>query len=76
MSSAEADHLIREEHLLAALRDDAKSETVNAMQWLGGCPAAMEAERRNGSGMVAVELGNASDRTRKSAETTITGSSV
>ena len=54
--------LAPEQHLLVALRDDAESEVVDAMQRLGWCLTTMERERRNGGGVIAVGLGKATDR--------------
>jgi hypothetical protein len=57
-----AGRLAPEQHLLVALRDDAESQVVDAMQRFGWRLATMERERRNGGRVVAVGLGNATDR--------------
>ena len=55
------DRLAPEQHLLVALRDDAQSQVVDAVQGFGWRPATVERERRNGGRVVTVGLGKAID---------------
>jgi len=56
-----APHLAAEHHLLAALRNHAKTQAIDAVHRLGRQLATMERERRNCGRVVAVALGNARD---------------
>ena len=58
---AVVDRLAPEQDLLVALRDDAETQVVDAVQGFGWRLAAVERERRNGGGVVAVGLGKAPD---------------
>jgi hypothetical protein len=58
---AVVDRLAAEQDLLVALRDDAETQAVDAVQGFGWRPAAMQRERRNRSGVVPVGLGKAPD---------------
>ena len=61
LSRTVVDRLASEQDLLVALRDDAKTQVVDAVQGFGRRLAAVQRQRRNGSGVVAVGLGKASD---------------
>jgi hypothetical protein len=59
------DHLVPQQHLLAALRDHAQAQAVDAMEGLGRRPAPVERERGNGGSVVAVGLGKTFDCPRE-----------
>ena len=58
---AVVDRLAAEQDLLVALRDDAETQVVDAVQGFGWRLAAVQRERRNGGVVVAVGLGKAPD---------------
>ena len=58
---AVVDRLAAEQDLLVALRDDAEPQVVDAVQGFGWRLAAMQRERRNRGGVIAVGLGKAPD---------------
>ena len=58
---AVVDRLAPEQDLFVALRDDAESQVVDAVQGFGWRLAAVQRQRRNGGGVVAVGLGKAPD---------------
>ena len=68
MTGAVLDHFLPEQDLLAALRDHAQTQAVDAMQRFGGRIATMERERRNGGGVITVGLGKVSDGASQGAD--------
>jgi hypothetical protein len=55
------DRIATEQDLLAALRDDAQAQVVDAVEWCAWRIAPMQRQRRNGGVVVAVGLGKAPD---------------
>src|SRR6185437_420342 len=73
-TGAVIDYLVPEHDLLGALCDDAQSQAVDAVQGFGWRTPPVERERGNGSGVVTVGLGKATEGISQSAQRFSVGS--
>ena len=61
LTRAKGDRRSAEQDLLGALRDDAETQVVDAVQGFGGCLPSVKRQRRNGGVVVAGGLGKVPD---------------